>query len=1272
MNQGIAQVQAAGRTAVVDPTSLRSTRDHRVLSAYYPHLVPLRSLFSTTENDGRAIVREKDSDNFVNFLDQTLVASHDAAKDPPMLNVLEHDEDTIGMTEILHQVLQRIFAAHSVQYRLAKNEGRPAFTTPPNVLAGGYRLVAYDQRNLKTMTTIGTGPAYENVFTNTVASDLTASREWRTLLSRVGPDAVIKLLSAPHLALFQPLPNNCYLQISGRLVSDLPLPSTTTASNGKGRKVHVKSETKQKTRNRGRRRGRRGDRVDTSEDTGPSPAIEPSPTEGSAQARAGAEPAPAAAPPIASTSSRPLGPSRSATAGPGWVKSPLKRSISLLVEGTTVATQARRKVGDAVKPLTGRSRKRRKLDKVNTNNDIVLARHRLYHARITKPKQGGRFHGFSDKHILSRLSSLFTLPPSAALPRPELPPADLAKVLAPARHLAKYVFPREFDLHNVFDSEKENVWVEVKTDYQDRETEIKKLGPTKTPNRVKAVLPHLNRLAVLHTRCNYRKLLDLKCPRKTVRRKLDEQEKSLVLDLMSEPRTQTSRSNISLSLDATPRSSLLSTFGTPSSKNRRKSEVLPIGGTQARDKAESKPKLAEYACSFYEVESYVLAVVRDVIPRALWGSEANAKLISKYITQFVRMRRFETITLHSLLRGFSILSCEWLAPKPATTSESGPKGAALTDLEKRKELVGEFLFWFFDSFLTELIRTTFYVTDSATHHNRPLYFRHDDWTALTAPLLQSLGKTVFEKIPDHELIALERQPRELGFSYVRLLPKEAGVRPIVNLARRPLKLGLNGQLEVGQPINRILRSVFDVLNFEKSRKPHLVGSLLSNPQEIFEKLKGYKSKLLASSPDGTLAKLYFVKVDVKACFDTIKQGKLLEIVDNILCEALYYVQKYSQVLTYSGKMARQFKRKACGDDDLGSFKQLAMDLAEKLHDVVLADQIRYENVERAKLMSLLEEHITTNLVKVNGRLYRQKDGIPQGSILSSLLCSLFYGDMENTHLGFTRDLESLLTRYVDDFMFVTTKKHLAVRFLRVMNQGIPEYGCAISAEKRLTNFDIALEDGELVPPLVDGKGFPYCGLVVDTKTLDIRMNLELQLEKEIVNQLTVQRYRSPGKAFLEAMMRHVEALYLRSHAMYTDTSYNSLDTVYANIYESMLVVALKFEAYVRAWSSKVKGRAAFYWSTVKKIVEYEYSAVRYQSRKRAAASTALAKPSVLWLGYHAFHRVVSRNPAKFSPLVRHLTPELRRLRVPSADKALLKKATGAANQGEAAKSTRRE
>ena len=57
--------------------------------------------------------------------------------------------------------------------------------------------------------------------------------------------------------------------------------------------------------------------------------------------------------------------------------------------------------------------------------------------------------------------------------------------------------------------------------------------------------------------------------------------------------------------------------------------------------------------------------------------------------------------------------------------------------------------------------------------------------------------------------------RKLGYSYVRLLPKEAGVRPIVNLRRAPK--GGNGRQD---SINRILRATFEVLTYEKVRLLH--------------------------------------------------------------------------------------------------------------------------------------------------------------------------------------------------------------------------------------------------------------------------------------------------------------------------------------------------------------------------------------------------------------------------------------------------------------------
>ena len=135
--------------------------------------------------------------------------------------------------------------------------------------------------------------------------------------------------------------------------------------------------------------------------------------------------------------------------------------------------------------------------------------------------------------ILTRLSTLFSpAPPSTTRPL-------RAVAQAPARHLAKYIFPRQFGLHNVFTSEKARTSFEIMPDYLDREVEIKvrrsplspprpcrlrtppdaelalqKLGSMKTPERLKAVLPLLDKLATLSSRCNYRKLLDRRCPSK--------------------------------------------------------------------------------------------------------------------------------------------------------------------------------------------------------------------------------------------------------------------------------------------------------------------------------------------------------------------------------------------------------------------------------------------------------------------------------------------------------------------------------------------------------------------------------------------------------------------------------------------------------------------------------------------------------------------------------------------------------------------------------------
>ena len=65
---------------------------------------------------------------------------------------------------------------------------------------------------------------------------------------------------------------------------------------------------------------------------------------------------------------------------------------------------------------------------------------------------------------------------------------------------------------------------------------------------------------------------------------------------------------------------------------------------------------------------------------------------------------------------------------------------------------------------------------------------------------------------------------------------------------------------------------------------------------------------------------------------------------------------------------------------------------------------------QGKLYSLCDFHISklTNFFKKIGQsYYRQTIGIPQGSVLSSILCSFFYGDLEKKSFSFTNDPHSV-------------------------------------------------------------------------------------------------------------------------------------------------------------------------------------------------------------------------------------------------------------------------
>ncbi|KAL8770748.1 MAG: hypothetical protein Q9209_003615 [Squamulea sp. 1 TL-2023] len=529
--------------------------------------------------------------------------------------------------------------------------------------------------------------------------------------------------------------------------------------------------------------------------------------------------------------------------------------------------------------------------------------------------------------------------------------------------------------------------------------------------------------------------------------------------------------------------------------------------------------LVDYATPPSDVSAFCRAVMSRIIPDDFWGEglsgDHNKAIVLRNVDLFVRLRRFESFTLHT------IASMTWLVPFNVQDSDH----ISSSDMSKRRELLLEFLYYLFDSILIPLIRSNFHVTESNIHKNRIFYFRHDIWRALTEPAMANIKVKMFEEIPTLQARQL-LDARTLGFSQMRLLPKGSGVRPIMNLRRRVTKLQ-NGKAVLGRSINSIMAPVHKMLDYERLQNPAAVGSALFSVGDLYPKLKAFKQR--HCSVDGHMPFLYFAKVDVKSCFDTIPQRGAIKIMEKLVSEDVYRIARHAQIKVSENtsstngpytqaKPARKFLASAYAPLDFRSFDEVVEEtLASEKKNTVFVDNVIRTAYKKLKLLDLLKDHVERNIVKIGKKFFRQKEGIPQGSVLSSLLCNCFYAKLESEHLPFVKQESGLLLRLIDDFLFITTHKEDAVRFLQIMHDGLEEYGVQVNPAKSLANFSTKINKS-VISMTVTPAAFPYCGIMVHTRTLEIRKDRDRGRATALADALTVERSNTPGQSFRRKVM----------------------------------------------------------------------------------------------------------------------------------------------------------
>ncbi|KAK6362887.1 hypothetical protein TWF730_000340 [Orbilia blumenaviensis] len=796
-------------------------------------------------------------------------------------------------------------------------------------------------------------------------------------------------------------------------------------------------------------------------------------------------------------------------------------------------------------------------------------------------------------------------------------------------HVLKYIFPRAFGLHNVFTSvvNKQDTVHSFK-DYTLREDEIDlKISRAKDNRRLKKILrkkkepepgcpdnnddlhhgyvppsplPDIDRktrkayetvenlpqrfrggilrivgeLIRLQRRCNYHPLLQHYCPSSLIDSSVPDPRPRVPLP---PPSTQVSpMASMCFKTQVSNRRTSGGRQGSKRTSLQGATPITPLKRTDPGDFSTQDPMLL-YSTSSHSVYTFIRAVISNIIPLEFWGTGKSVlrtrEVFFGHLEKFVKLRRYETLSLHDVMQGFKLTDFTWLHQK--TPNQNGKIRLDAADMKHCTSLLAEFLYYLFDSLVIPLIRAHFYVTESATEKNRTCYFRHDIWRKLTIPHLNKLISTMFTDITSQRARAI-MQRRAAKFSTVRLLPKATGVRVLSNLKRRPMEVeSKTGRRVLGKSINQILKPNHVALTFEKNRQPQAVGAALFSMGEILKKITEFKDRLTSQGVFGK-QKLYFVKVDVTSAFDTIPQQRLLEVIEQLYMENMYKIRRQGRIALGSGRAGEAkpkilFPQIGEPADNEELYAQRNKNHVENFgmekKSLIFVDRVACVYHERDALIRELREHVVNNFVQIGKRFYRQSLGIPQGSVMSTLLCNLFYADLEARELPFTQAKTGLLMRLVDDFLFITTNRDHAKRFSDAMHRGIPEYGVVVNLSKSLVNFEIDFDGRKIERVLGDSSGFPYCGTLINEKSLEIKRDWARRDGLIISNILTVDYGSKPGLKMVDKVSGGWKLL---SSAIYLNTTINSRPTVVTNLYWSFVDSAMKFYSYYRSLSSHSK------------------------------------------------------------------------------------------------------
>uniref|UniRef100_A0A3Q7EJC6 Telomerase reverse transcriptase n=1 Tax=Solanum lycopersicum TaxID=4081 RepID=A0A3Q7EJC6_SOLLC len=683
-------------------------------------------------------------------------------------------------------------------------------------------------------------------------------------------------------------------------------------------------------------------------------------------------------------------------------------------------------------------------------------------------------------------------------------------------------------------------------------------------------------------------------------------------------------------------------------------------------------------CLKKQVVSFVWATCRNIVPIDLLGTPSNWRVLTNNIYKLVKLRKFEKFMFKQCMRKVKLSSYPLLSDENSILS--------------KHKLLEHWIFWLFSSFIVPLVQANFYATEAEHKKQDILYYRKPTWENVISKAVTYLRDQGHKELTAESVRKIIRT-RSFGFSKIRLLPKRRGVRMLANLkASQNLRVNHpsrpRGWRKVGarkkgkrhnyKSVNEVLKDFHLVLKHIVAKEPERLGSSVFGYNDVYKKLIPFLSNL--KSRFSVKPGVFIVVSDVERAFDSVYQDKLLSVLDDLNLEDEYFFSQVVQVVCTkrSLKVPENWvlgsKENISGPANVISFLP-----THSSHGILVKQQGKGRRVRKEQFQNDLKEHIKRNVLQLGIKFFLQSVGIPQGSVLSTQLCSLYYGHLENSvlfpflekacipaprfpsdepllddsaarhdHLVACKPI-SLLLRLIDDLLFISTSKEQASKLFSRLQRGFRAYNCNMNEQKFGTNFQMNIIPGlgsDRLYVVEDGTSFlQWCGLLINCSTLEIQADYTRYLNSPLSSTLTVSWLNKPGRNFKARLCSYLKP---KCHPIFYDSNINSAVVVRLNIYQSFLLCAMKFHCYLYDLSCLHRFSTKFYVDALQKSLRYMKRLIKRRMYSFKTGSDfrpvlEVEKEEIEWLGLTAYKQVLKRKPAWYKELLHVIEAKLKAL-----------------------------